>query len=180
MGREGEKYQDGQPVPGAADLISRTGRGVQARVNGDMVLIGKAEMFGRDGFAPLSAETAQTIERLREQGRTTMVVRLGDRDLGAIGLMDTPRAASKDAIARLRALGTQRMIMMSGDNQRVATAVAADVGIDEAWGDLIPEDTVEADRKLSAQTPVAEGGDGDNDAPRTANGTVGTATGDAA
>src|SRR3546814_7742509 len=114
MGREGEKYQDGQPVPGAADLISRTGRGVQARVNGDMVLIGKAEMFGRDGFAPLSAETAQTIERLREQGRTTMVVRLGDRDLGAIVLMETPPAAAKDAIARLRAPVIQRMILKIG------------------------------------------------------------------
>src|SRR3546814_5268672 len=76
IARDGEQYLDGQPVPAAADLISLTGRGVQARVNGDMVLIGKAEMFGRDGFAPLSAETAQTIERLREQGRTTMVVRL--------------------------------------------------------------------------------------------------------
>src|SRR3546814_1830747 len=91
-------------------MASLTGRGVKARVNGETVLIGKAEMFGRDGFAPLSDETAQTIERLREQGRTTMVVRLGDRDLGAIGLMDTPRAAAKDAIARLRALGIQRMI----------------------------------------------------------------------
>ncbi|MBX9643723.1 heavy metal translocating P-type ATPase [Sphingobium fuliginis] len=177
IARDGEQYLDGQPVPAAADLISLTGRGVQARVNGDMVLIGKAEMFGRDGFAPLSAETAQTIERLREQGRTTMVVRLGDRDLGAIGLMDTPRAAAKDAIARLRALGIQRMIMMSGDNQRVATAVAADVGIDEAWGDLMPEDKVEAIKKLRAETPVAMVGDGVNDAPAIANATVGIAMG---
>src|SRR3546814_8528110 len=84
-----------------------------------------------------------------------MVVRLGDRDLGAIGLMDTPRAAAKDAIARLRALGIQRMIMMSCDNQRVATAVASEVGIEEAWGDLMPEDKVEAIKKLHAQTPVA-------------------------
>src|SRR3546814_1546632 len=136
-------------------MASLTGRGVKARVNGETVLIGKAEMFGRDGFAPLSDETAQTIERLREQGRTTMVVRLGDRDLGAIGLMDTPRAAAKDAIARLKILGIQRMIMLSGDNQRVATAVAADVGIEEAWGDLMPEDKVEAIGRLRAQTPVA-------------------------
>src|SRR3546814_8874373 len=119
------------------------------------ILIGKAEMFGRDGFAPLSEETAQTIERLREQGRTTMAVRSGDRDLGAIGLMDTPRAAAREAIARLKALGIRRMIMISGDNQRVATAVAADVGIDEAWGDLMPEDRVEAIKKLRAETPAA-------------------------
>src|SRR3546814_15401174 len=110
-------------------------------------------MFGRDGFAPLSEETAQTIERLREQGRTTMAVRSGDRDLGAIGLMDTPRAAAREAIARLKALGIRRMIMISGDNQRVATAVAADVGIDEAWGDLMPADKVDAINKIHAETP---------------------------
>src|SRR3546814_10647120 len=98
--RDGEQCLDGQPVLTATDLSSLTGRGVQARVNGEMVLIGKAEMFGRDGFAALSAETVRTIERLRDQGRTTMAVRIGDRDLGAIGLMDTPRAAAKEAIAR--------------------------------------------------------------------------------
>src|SRR3546814_13639012 len=69
-----------------------------------------------------------------------MAVRRVDRDLGAIGLMDTPRAAAREAIARLKALGIRRMIMISGDNQRVETAVAADVGIDEAWGDLVPEE----------------------------------------
>src|SRR3546814_11138523 len=79
--------------------------------------------------------------------------------------MDTPRAAAKEAIARLKILGIQRMIMLSGDNQRVATAVAADVGIEEAWGDLMPEDKVEAIGRLRAQTPVAMVGDGVNDAP---------------
>jgi len=177
IARDGEQFLGGEPVPAAADLISFTGRGVQARVNGETVLIGKAEMFGGDGVAPLLAETAQTIERLREQGRTTMVVRIGERDLGAIGLMDTPRAAAKEAITRLRALGIQRMIMISGDNQRVATAVATEVGIDEAWGDLMPEDKVEAIKKLRAEMPVAMVGDGVNDAPAMANASVGIAMG---
>src|SRR3546814_16240142 len=84
IARDGEQFLDGQPVLAATDLSSLTGRGVQARVNGEMVLIGKAEMFGRDGFAALSAETVRTIERLRDQGRTTMAVRIGDRDLGHI------------------------------------------------------------------------------------------------
>src|SRR3546814_21070408 len=102
---DGEQFFDGQRVLAATDLSSLTGRVVQARGNGEMVLIGKAEMFGRDGFAALSAETVRTIERLRDQGRTTMAVRIGDRDLGAIGLMDPPRAAAKEAIARLKILG---------------------------------------------------------------------------
>src|SRR3546814_2777271 len=68
IARDGEQFLDEQPIPAATDMASLTGRGVKARVNGETVLIGKAEMFGRDGFAPLSDETAQTIERLREQG----------------------------------------------------------------------------------------------------------------
>src|SRR3546814_11564376 len=83
----------------------------------------------------------------------------------------------RSAIARLKILGIQRMIMLSGDNQRVATAVAADVGIEEAWGDLMPEDKVEAIGRLRAQTPVAMVGDGVNDAPAIANATVGIAMG---
>src|SRR3546814_5009195 len=71
----------------------------------EVVRIGKAEMFGRDGIADLSTEMAAAIERLREQGRTTMVVRKGERDLGAIGLMDTPRDAAKAAIEQLKTLG---------------------------------------------------------------------------
>src|SRR3546814_6023450 len=75
-------------------------------------------MFGADGRAPIGDEVATAIAGLREQGRTTMVVRMGDRDLGAIGLMDTPREAARTAIARLRELGIRRMIMISGDHQR--------------------------------------------------------------
>ena len=106
-----------------------------------------------------------------------MIVRQGDRDLGAIGLMDTPRAAAKETIAVLRKLGIERMIMISGDNQKVADAIAAEVGIEEAWGDLMPEDKVDAIKKLRAEAKVAMVGDGVNDAPAMANATVGIAMG---
>ncbi len=106
-----------------------------------------------------------------------MVVRKGDRYLGVIGLMDTPRGAAVATLARLRELGITRMIMISGDNQRVADAIAREVGLDEAWGDLMPEDKVAAIKKLKAQDKVAMVGDGVNDAPAMANATVGIAMG---
>lgn len=106
-----------------------------------------------------------------------MVVRRGDQDLGAIGLMDTPREAARATIERLHAIGIRRMIMISGDNQRVAEAVAKQVGLEEAWGDLMPEDKVQAIRKLRAELRVAMIGDGVNDAPAMASATVGIAMG---
>jgi Cd2+/Zn2+-exporting ATPase len=106
-----------------------------------------------------------------------MVVRYGDKELGAIGLMDTPRAAARKALAELHTLGIKRMIMISGDHQKVADAIAKDVGLDEAWGDLMPEDKVEAIKKLSAEQKVAMVGDGVNDAPAMASATVGIAMG---
>ncbi|WP_397472353.1 HAD-IC family P-type ATPase, partial [Rheinheimera sp.] len=93
------------------------------------------------------------------------------------GLMDTPRPAAKAALATLRQLGISRMIMISGDNQQVAEAVAKEVGLDEAWGDLMPQDKVTAIRKLRETTQVAMVGDGVNDAPAMANASVGIAMG---
>ena len=106
-----------------------------------------------------------------------MVVRRGDRDIGAIGLMDTPREAAKIALARLHELGIKRLIMISGDHQKVAEAIAGQVGIDEAWGDLMPQDKVEAIKKLRSEGKVAMVGDGVNDAPAMATATVGIAMG---
>lgn len=167
----------GAPVAQASDITSLTGRGVVARLDGQTVWIGKAEMFGTDGVPVLSSELAAVVARLRDDGRTTMVVRRGDRELGVLGLMDTERPAAKETINRLRALGITRMIMISGDNQKVAQAVATRVGLDEAWGDLMPEDKVEAIKKLRTDTKVAMVGDGVNDAPALASASVGIAMG---
>ncbi|WP_072385463.1 heavy metal translocating P-type ATPase [Hyphomicrobium sp. CS1BSMeth3] len=177
IAQDGRQRLGTKPIPEAHDLSSLTGRGVSARLDQDVVLIGKAEMFGLDDVAPLSDAMRTAIENLRERGRTSMVVRRGTRDLGAIGLMDTPRAAAKKTLARLHHLGIKRLIMISGDHQKVAEAVAREVGIDEAWGDLMPEDKVEAVKKLRAEGKVAMVGDGVNDAPAMATATVGIAMG---
>ena len=172
-----DKLGDAAEKATASDLENLIGRGVRATLDGETVLIGKAEMFGAEGVAALSSAMTDTIARLRDGGRTTMVVRSGGRDLGAIGLMDTPRAAAREALKRLHDLGITRMIMISGDHQKVADAIAKDVGLDEARGDLMPEDKVETIRRLSAEAKVAMVGDGVNDAPAMASATVGIAMG---
>jgi Cd2+/Zn2+-exporting ATPase len=167
----------GDDVPDAQDLKSITGRGVQAVVNGEQVHIGKDELFAEIEGVPLSSEQRKQVEELEANGRTTMIVRRGDEYLGVLGLMDTPREAAKRMIAELHALGVKRMIMLSGDNQKVADVVAAAVGIDEAIGDLMPDDKVGAIKRLSREGGVAMVGDGVNDAPALANATVGIAMG---
>lgn len=161
----------------AQDVQSITGRGVKATVDGQPVYIGKESLFGEVGGAPLPEALRESVEILKSNGRTTMIVRRGDTYLGVLGLMDTPREAAKNVVARLRTLGIGRMIMLSGDNQQVAEAVAKEVGIDEAMGDLMPDDKVEAIQKLAANGGVAMLGDGVNDAPAMANATVGIAMG---
>ncbi|MEQ8846928.1 heavy metal translocating P-type ATPase [Botrimarina sp.] len=177
VARGGKERLKSDSVVQAQDVQSITGRGVKATVDGQRVYIGKDSLFSTVEGPPLPESLQVSVERLKVSGRTTMVVRRGDSYLGVLGLMDTPREAAKDVIARLRQLGVGRMIMLSGDNQHVANAVADEVGIDEAMGDLMPDDKVEAIKKLSAHGGVAMVGDGVNDAPAMANATVGIAMG---
>ncbi|AIT82384.1 MULTISPECIES: heavy metal translocating P-type ATPase [Sphingomonadaceae] len=177
IARDGRDHVGNRSIPQAESLKSLTGRGVSALVGEDEVLIGKPGMFGADGIPPLSPAMVEAVEQLRESGQTSMVVQRDGRDLGAIGLLDTPRETAKAALKRLHEIGIKRMIMISGDHQRAAKAIAREVGIEEAWGDLMPEDKVEAIKKLRAEAKVAMVGDGVNDAPAMASATVGIAMG---
>lgn len=177
IARDGKAYTGDMPLPVASDLNSLTGRGVSAQVDGETILIGKAEMFGTEGVAALSPAMEQAISTLRETGHTTILVRRGMQDMGAIGLMDTPRPTARAAVEKLRSMGIKHMVMISGDHQRVADAVAKEVGLDAAMGGLMPEDKVDAIRSIREKRRVAMVGDGVNDAPAMASATVGIAMG---
>ena len=167
----------GDATSEAHDVQSITGRGVKATVDSQPVYIGKDSLFAEVEGPPLPVALRESVEKLKASGRTTMIVRRGDTYLGVLGMMDTPREAARTVVARLKELGIKRMIMLSGDNQQVASAVAKDVGIDEALGDLMPDDKVATIKRLSAEGGVAMVGDGVNDAPAMANATVGIAMG---
>lgn len=162
----------------ATDVKSITGRGVSAQVDGQVVHIGKPVLFSELPDSALPAALNDANRQLVESGRTTMVVRQGLRFLGVLGVMDTPRPVAAQVMAELRQLGIKRLIMISGDNQQVADAVAKTIGLTEARGDLMPEEKVEAIKTLSqGHGKVAMVGDGVNDAPAMANATVGIAMG---
>lgn len=170
-----EKLRD-LTLPNATNVESIIGYGVRANVAGSNVEIGKPGLFTHD--AQLPARVADAVTKLQNDGRTVMVVRLSNRFLGALGVMDTPRESARDVIAKLHELGIEDTVMLTGDNQRVADAVAKHVGIRIARGDLLPEAKVSAiEEAARAKAGVAMVGDGVNDAPAMAKATVGIAMG---
>lgn len=176
--RDGKEKLNNSDLPGAEDLESITGRGVKAKLDGSLVHIGNLELFEQSKGVKLSDELRKQVDTLESEGKTTMIVRSGDRYLGILGLMDTPRDDAKEVIKKLRKIGLAHLIMLTGDNQRVANAVAELIGIDDPKGNLLPEDKVEAVKKLrKGEGHVAMVGDGVNDAPAMANSTVGIAMG---
>ncbi|GAB5550195.1 MAG: heavy metal translocating P-type ATPase [Sandaracinaceae bacterium] len=161
----------------AEDLQSVTGHGIRATLAGEAVSVGKPDLFTLGGGGAAPEALLERDRALKADGRSTMLVQRGGRFLGVVGLMDTPREAAKGVIRQLHALGIEKTIMISGDAQAVASSVGRAVGIDEARGDLLPDDKVEAIKALRQQGEVAMVGDGVNDAPALANATVGIAMG---
>ena len=175
----GARERLGSETPAAAVSVqSITGRGVKATLNGLEVYVGKPALFDEIAGPRVPAALAEANEKLITAGRTTMIVRWGERYLGVLGVMDTPRPQAVGVMSRLRAIGIKQLIMISGDNQRVAEAVAKSVVLNDARGDLLPEDKVEVIKRLRSEFgKVAMVGDGVNDAPALASATVGIAMG---
>lgn len=172
------EYHPSSPrFPTAENLVSKTGQGVTATLDNSVISIGKSSFFHSDALAPEDRALFDSVADLEQQGRTVMVVKQADQFLGFIGLMDTPREHAKETITRLRSIGIESMSMLSGDNQNVATAIANAVGVDQAFGDLMPADKVRKIKLLQDDGAVGMVGDGVNDAPAMATANVGIAMG---
>jgi Cd2+/Zn2+-exporting ATPase len=172
----GKEKLGNRSIPDATNLKALTGRGVQAEVTGQPVFIGNKALFEEQNT--LTDDVRRQADQLEAEGHTAMIVRQGDTFLGLLGVMDTPRPEARQTLSSLKALGIQQMIMLTGDNQRVADAIAKDVGLTDAKGDLLPEAKVQFVQQLRDQEgKVAMVGDGVNDAPAMAKSTVGIAMG---
>lgn len=168
----------GLKLPPTGDVQSLTGRGVRATLNGEVIRVGSLRLFEEELGAPLDPAIVARVTQFEQAGKTTMTIGADSRILGIIALADQPRAETIATLAQLRQLGITSLTMLTGDNSRVATQIAKDVGITELRGDLMPEDKVTAIKELlAAHGKVAMIGDGVNDAPALATATVAIAMG---
>jgi len=165
-------------VGGARGFRSLTGRGVEAEIEGSRYAVGGPALLRERSLTP-PEEIAVAARGWSRRGASVLyLVREDDGIVGALALEDTPRPEAAAAVADLHELGVERVVMITGDAHSVAEAVARDVGIDEVFAEVLPQDKDHAVSDLRARRlSVAMVGDGVNDAPALARADVGVAIG---
>jgi Cu+-exporting ATPase len=163
-------------VPEVVGFAAVTGRGVVGTVDGKRVLVGSRRLL--DESAVAHEEMEADLLRLESDGKTAMLVAIDNVCAGLVAVADTVKEDSREAIAALKKLGIQP-VMITGDNERTARYVARQVGIDEVLAGVLPEGKVDAVRRLQQEhgQAVAMVGDGINDAPALKQANVGIAIG---
>ncbi len=158
------------------DFAALPGQGVQAQVDGDLVLVGKPQLLAAQQV-PLTPARHTQLQQLAAAGKTVVLVARAGRPVGLIALQDAPKS---DAATLVEVLQRQhvRVAMMTGDNTATAAAIGRQVGIDDIVAEVVPEDKASIVRQRQAQGQViAMVGDGINDAPALAQADVGMAMG---
>ncbi len=167
-------------LPLANGLENIPGRGVRSLVEGQPVWIGSLKLFEETDGKVVDKTIRQTVANLENTGRTTMIISRNGAFLGVLGLSDVARPGIAAILSRLRNLGVKHLIMLTGDNQKVAKQIAQEIGITDIEAELLPEDKLSTIQRLKKEYgAVAMIGDGVNDAPALATSTVGIAMGGA-
>lgn len=161
------------------EFQSITGKGVKAKVNNELYYVGSPNLFEETLLNGIEASIIENITRMQTQGKTVMVLGTEKEILSLIAVADEMRESSKEVISKLNVMGIET-VMLTGDNQRTASAIGKLVGVSDIKADLLPEDKLNYIKELRGKhQSVAMVGDGVNDAPALAASSVGVAMGGA-
>ena len=176
---------DGLNLDEPRDFESIPGQGVRGTLNGNTILVGTDRLMEAENLT-IPADLVAERTRLESEGKTVLLAYSGTLNaaksengwLGAIAVADELRPSARQIIQSLRDAGIEHIVILTGDNERVANAVCHEVGADDVRANLLPEDKVQAIKDLIAEYgPTAMVGDGVNDAPALAVATMGIAMG---
>ncbi|MCL6519053.1 MAG: cadmium-translocating P-type ATPase [Armatimonadetes bacterium] len=158
------------------DFEALTGMGAAAKLNGDVCIVGNTRLM--DQFGIEYTEYTDKVRTFQQDGKTVVMIAYNRTLAGIIALSDTVRESARRAFEDLRSAGVERILMITGDNEATARAVARDLGVDEYYAELLPQDKVDIVRLLVERFhKVAVVGDGVNDAPAMAVASLGVAMG---
>lgn len=162
-------------IPSSETFEAIPGFGIESIVEGKQLLIGTRRLMTK--FDIDIEEVSKSMEELEREGKTAMLIAIDKEYAGIVAVADTVKDTSKAAIARLKKMGLD-VVMITGDNTQTAQAIAGQVGIDHVIAEVLPEGKAEEVKKLQAQgKKVAMVGDGINDAPALATADIGMAIG---
>ena len=171
--KEAEKRK--MKIPDAKNFMAVSGKGIKATYNGNEILLGSRKLMAENQIS--TAEFEKQVAGLETQGKTTVFVAEKGKVLGLVAIADTLKENSKKAVEALHAMRL-KVIMITGDNERTAAAIAKQVGIDNVLASVLPGDKAGKIKELQKKgLKVAMVGDGINDAPALAQADIGIAIG---
>jgi Cd2+/Zn2+-exporting ATPase len=165
------------PQNEALNVNAIQGKGMEAIYKGGKVLIGNVKLM-KNSEIEVDEFVVSKMDNLLQNGHTVILVAFKNDIIGLVSVMDLPRKSAASTLKQLKEIGIKHMVMLTGDHQNVGNAIAAQIGLTEAKGNLLPEDKVEAIKALIKKyKKIAMVGDGVNDAPAMALSTVSVAMG---
>ena len=162
-----EKVKD---IPKVTKFRAIEGKGVEAMLEGKKILLGSRKLFRK------TEEIENALQKLEQMGKTAVIVGYGAKIIGIIGVADTLKESSREAIQQLHKM-KKKVLMITGDNQRTALAIAKLAGIDSVLAEVLPADKARKIKEIQKKAKVAMVGDGINDAPALTQADVGIAIG---
>ena len=166
------------------DFRSMTGKGAWGKIGDSFYLIGNASLFSQlPEMDPGKGEVARLVSEMREMGETVVLMGACDAAgeatsiLTGFSITDQIRDNARESVEALRGLGIERLVMLTGDHEKVALNIAKQAGLDEVFASLLPEQKMETVKRLESEGAVLMVGDGVNDAPALASAHVGVAMG---